>query len=188
MANLMSVFGSGAKTTPAAEATGNADDALPEGAAAPGAGPSTERSVMILGKTIAFKGELWAEEDVILLGRVEGKITHSASITVGMGGTVIGDICARFVTIKGTVEGDIEATESVMVTPTGCVFGDIAAPRVGVVEGARFTGSVRMTVAATTAAAAAPAAATKTGTAGSASPAASDALPAKAVDNIPEKG
>ncbi len=32
---------------------------------------------MVLGKTLSFKGELAADEDLLLMGRVEGTITHT---------------------------------------------------------------------------------------------------------------
>src|SRR5579859_3662341 len=103
--NIMSVFGSTARTEDATETSGAAD--VNPGGAAPGSVAAAERTVMILGKTVAFKGELWADEDLILLGRMEGIIIHTSAVTVGVGGTVIGDIEARFVTVKGTVEGNI---------------------------------------------------------------------------------
>ncbi|HVW70353.1 MAG TPA: polymer-forming cytoskeletal protein [Steroidobacteraceae bacterium] len=103
-----------------------------------------QRSVMVLGKTLSFKGELSAEEDLILFGRVEGSVKHTENLTIGVGGVVIGDVKARVITVKGTVEGDLEATESIVVSPTANVIGDLVAPRVSVVEGATFNGAVRM--------------------------------------------
>ncbi len=103
------------------------------------------RAVMTLGKTLTFKGELSADEDMVLLGRVEGSINHTESLTVGVGGVVIGDLRARVIVIKGTVEGDLEATESITVAPNANVQGDLIAPRVSVVEGAIYNGIVRMT-------------------------------------------
>jgi cytoskeletal protein CcmA (bactofilin family) len=64
---------------------------------------------------------------------------------VGAGGTVIGDILGKVIIVKGTVDGDLEATESITVSPTGNVLGDIIAPRVCILEGAQFNGSVKMT-------------------------------------------
>src|ERR1700722_16477785 len=58
-------------------------------AAVPGVSGTPLRSIMILGKTLSFKGELCADEDLLLLGRVEGTISHTASVTVGVGGVVI---------------------------------------------------------------------------------------------------
>jgi cytoskeletal protein CcmA (bactofilin family) len=100
--------------------------------------------MMTLGKTLFFKGELAADEDLLLLGRVEGSIVHTENLTIGNSGIVKGDLRARTVTVKGTVDGDIEASESVTVTPTANVMGDIVAPRVSIIEGAKFNGNVKM--------------------------------------------
>ncbi len=141
--NLMSVFGS-PSGKPATGETPAPVEADPS--AAPDGQNTTNRlPVMILGKTLVFKGELSADEDTILFGRVEGAINHTSSLTVGMGGTVIGDIHAKVIVIKGTVEGDLHATESITISPTANVNGDIAAPRVCIVEGAQFNGAVEMT-------------------------------------------
>ncbi|MEJ1960058.1 MAG: polymer-forming cytoskeletal protein [Gammaproteobacteria bacterium] len=145
--NLMSsVFGGGqsGKSAGAGDAVAEAD--VESSAAAPDSQSTANRlPVIILGKTLVFKGELSADEDVMLFGRVEGSIRHTGSLTVGAGGIVIGDIHAKAITIKGTVEGDLEATESVTISPTANVEGDIAAPRVCIVEGAQFNGAVEMT-------------------------------------------
>ena len=124
---------------------GGAGAADAEAAANPAAPVAPARSVMTLGKTLSFKGELSADEDMVLLGRVEGSIKHTESLTVGVGGVVIGDVRARVITVKGTVEGDLEATESIVIAPNANVVGDLMAPRVSVVEGALFNGSVHMT-------------------------------------------
>ena len=102
------------------------------------------RTVMIIGKTLVFKGELSADEDMILHGQLEGTLTHSESVTIGPSGMVVGDIHARHITIKGTVDGDLHATEAVVIAPSAHVTGDIIAPRVSIVEGAEFNGSVEM--------------------------------------------
>ena len=103
-----------------------------------------KQQVTTLGKTLFFKGTLFADEDMVLLGRVEGAIEHTGNLTVGVGGVVAGDVVARTVTIKGTVEGDIEASESVLVALGAVVKGDIKAPRISIVEGAEFNGAIVM--------------------------------------------
>jgi len=103
-----------------------------------------KQQVTTLGKTLFFKGTLFADEDMVLLGRVEGAIEHTGNLTVGVGGMVAGDVVARTVTIKGTVEGDIEASESVLVALGAVVKGDIKAPRISIVEGAEFNGAIVM--------------------------------------------
>jgi len=103
------------------------------------------KKVAVLGPTLRFKGELSAEEDFILQGRIEGSINHTQSVTIGTEGSVLGNIHARVITVDGTVEGDLHGTESVVVHETGKVVGNIFAPRVGIVEGALFNGRVEMT-------------------------------------------
>ena len=48
------------------------------------------------------------------------------------------------VTIDGSVEGDLHGSESVVVNATGRVSGNIFAPRVGLVDGALFSGRIDM--------------------------------------------
>src|SRR5215469_14020073 len=117
----------------------------PPGAAQPpGVNAEGAAKPSVLGKTLIFKGELSADEDLILQGRVEGSIHHTQSLTVGVDGVVIGDTHARSIVVEGTVEGDLRASVSVLVMATAKVRGNIAAPRVGIHEGANFNGSVDM--------------------------------------------
>jgi cytoskeletal protein CcmA (bactofilin family) len=106
----------------------------------------------VLGKTLVFKGELWADEDLVLQGRVEGSIHHEQSLTVGPDGVVIGNVQARTILVEGTVEGDLHGSASVVIAATATVRGNIVAPRVGIMEGANFNGAVEMTGAAAEAA------------------------------------
>lgn len=101
-------------------------------------------SVPVLGKTLLFRGELTAEEDVILQGRVEGSIRHARNLTIGTEGSVLGDIYASHLTVEGLVEGDLHCSEGVIVRATAQVRGNIFAPRVGIMEGATFNGRVEM--------------------------------------------
>ena len=98
----------------------------------------------VLGKTLVFKGELSADEDIILQGRVEGSIHHTQSVTIGVDGVVVGDTHARSIVVEGTVEGDLRGVVSVLIAATATVRGNISAPRVGIMEGANFNGSVDM--------------------------------------------
>ena len=101
-------------------------------------------SVPVLGKTLLFRGELTAEEDVILQGRVEGSIRHARNLTIGTDGSVLGDIYASHLTVEGLVEGDLHCSEGVIVRATAQVRGNIFAPRVGIMEGATFNGRIEM--------------------------------------------
>ena len=98
----------------------------------------------MLGPSLRFRGELSAQEDLIIQGSVEGSITHTQSLTVGTDGSMKGDIRARVIVIDGKVEGDLYATESVNIRATAKVKGNLFAPRVGITEGAFFQGQIEM--------------------------------------------
>jgi len=98
----------------------------------------------ILGPTLYFKGELSAEEDLLIQGRVEGSITHTQRLTVGAQGTVKADIKAALIVVEGTVDGDLHAERSVVVKDSATVCGNIHSPTVSIMEGANFTGSIDM--------------------------------------------
>ncbi len=98
----------------------------------------------VLGPTLRFRGELSAQEDLIVQGSVEGSITHTQSLTIGTDGSMQGDIRARVIVIDGKVEGDLYATESVSIRATAKVKGNVFAPRVAITEGAFFQGQIDM--------------------------------------------
>jgi cytoskeletal protein CcmA (bactofilin family) len=127
-----------AMNTPAA----NPRFAAPHPEHPPAQAPRSAASV--LGPTLRFKGELAADEDLLIQGQVEGSIEHSQSLTIGTEGGVKGNIRARTVIIDGSVEGDVHGIESVTVRETARVRGNIFAPRVGLADGAKFTGRIDM--------------------------------------------
>jgi cytoskeletal protein CcmA (bactofilin family) len=125
-----------------AEAKGAVAPALARQPAAPAATAPTKGSV--LGATLRFKGDLVADEDLVVQGQVEGSILHSRSLTIGADGGMKGDIRARRIVVEGTVVGDLYALECITVRATGKVRGSLYAPRVAIAEGAEFNGRVDM--------------------------------------------
>ena len=98
----------------------------------------------VLGPTLYFKGDLSAEEDLLIQGRVEGSITHTQRLTVGVQGTVKANIRAQLIVVEGTVEGDLQADKAIFVKETAKVVGNIYAPVVSILEGASFSGNIDM--------------------------------------------
>src|SRR3981189_1972514 len=107
---------------------------------------SASEGSSVLGPTLYFKGDLSAEEDLLIQGRVEGSITHTQRLTGGAQGTVKADIRAHLIIVEGTVDGDLQAEKSVFVKETAKVCGNIYSPTVSIVEGANFSGSIEMNV------------------------------------------
>ncbi len=101
----------------------------------------------VLGPTLRFKGELHADEELMIRGQIEGSITHSQRITVCPEGVVKASIKAQIIAVEGTVEGDLQAEKSVQIKESARLKGNVHAPSVSIVEGAQFNGGVVMDVA-----------------------------------------
>jgi cytoskeletal protein CcmA (bactofilin family) len=118
----------------------------PTGKTAPQPQATTDRSNMsVIGKTVFVKGELEAAEDMLVEGRLEGSIKHTANrLTVGVSGVVNADIDAKNLVIEGTVDGNIVGSESVVIRESAEVRGNIYTARICIADGAQFSGTVDM--------------------------------------------
>ena len=111
-----------------------------------------------IGKSISIKGDLTGNEDLVIEGKVEGKVElPNNQLTVGANGVVRAEISAKGVVVIGRVAGNVKGSERIEIQATGIVEGDVAAPKLVVAEGAVVNGSITMTKAAGAAAAPAPA-------------------------------
>ncbi|MEJ2299041.1 MAG: polymer-forming cytoskeletal protein [Woeseiaceae bacterium] len=104
-----------------------------------------KRTTSVIGPTLKFKGELSANEDLIIEGEIEGIIAHQEkNLTVGRDGRVKADIAARKVEIYGNVEGDVRGEEIVKIMKSAIVKGNIYCGRIVMEDGAQFSGSIEM--------------------------------------------
>jgi cytoskeletal protein CcmA (bactofilin family) len=104
------------------------------------------REHAVIGPTISLKGDLTGEEDLLIEGRVEGKIElRHHSVTVGKSGHIKADIYGKTITVEGTVEGNLYGEEQLIVRQSGTVRGNIVSPRVALEDGSNFKGSIDMT-------------------------------------------
>ena len=108
--------------------------------------PRVEASKTHIGKTMKVSGELFADEEVLIEGTVEGSITGNGRILVGRNGKVKADIVARGIIIRGLVNGNVKGHQKVEIEPDGELNGDIVSQRVVLAEGARFKGSIDMSL------------------------------------------
>jgi len=124
------------------------DDDRPEIASAPRIGhtpPVRSKDVSVIGPTLVFKGELSADEDLIIEGQIEGTIAHhKKNLTVGKQGRVKADIHASSVIIEGQLVGDIHSDGMVSLVKGADVKGNIFCARLVMEDGARFIGNIDM--------------------------------------------
>jgi cytoskeletal protein CcmA (bactofilin family) len=104
---------------------------------------ATER-MSILPPTMRFKGELSADEDLLIQGSIEGTIKHTQRVTIGKEGKIKASITANIIRVEGNVEGDLTAGNSVTLNQSGNLRGNIRAPSVSLIEGSKFNGSIDM--------------------------------------------
>jgi len=116
----------------------------------------------VIGVETRISGEIRGEEDLVIKGRVDGKIHLSHALTVEKGAIVQADVDVRNLVISGTLVGNMVASESVRLLATARVVGDLASPRVIMDAGAAYRGRVDMGDIETARAAVASHAATRT--------------------------
>ncbi len=105
---------------------------------------TTNERISVFGPTLRFKGELKAQEDIRIEGRIEGSIHHQQRIVVGAKGEVVATVNAAQIDVDGKVVGDMSAKKSIKVNQSAIVRGNIRAPSVSITEGANFNGGVTM--------------------------------------------
>ena len=97
------------------------------------------------GQTIVIKGEVSGDEDLVIAGRVEGRINLGGRVlTLAPGSHVDGDVVAGTVIVSGEVDGNVEATSRLEVRNTAAVEGHLKAPQLVIADGAQVTATVDM--------------------------------------------
>ena len=133
--------GTSAKTNPP---SARRHAAAAAGAMPPGA-TGERREPAVIGPSITIVGDVTGDEDLTILGRVEGKIDlPKHSVTVGQSGRVNADVQAKVVSVAGEVHGNLVASEQIVIRKTATMLGNLTAPRVGLEDGCCFRGSVEM--------------------------------------------
>lgn len=98
----------------------------------------------MIGPETRISGEVRGDEDLLVRGRIEGKIQLSQTLTVADGAVIQADVDVRVLITSGTVIGNIRASESVRLTDKARVIGDIISPRVVMEAGAAYRGRIDM--------------------------------------------
>jgi cytoskeletal protein CcmA (bactofilin family) len=110
-----------------------------------GFGGDMER-IAEIGASIVIKGDLTADENVVIAGRVQGTISvEKHSVTVRPGAELEADVDARVIVVGGQVKGTISAAETLELQRTAIVQGEIVAAAIRLDDGAVFNGKAQTT-------------------------------------------
>lgn len=107
--------------------------------------PMRSKNVSVIGPTLVFRGELSADEDLVIEGTIEGTIAHhKKNLMIGKKGRVTADIHASSVIVEGELNGDIHGDGLVSLANGSTVNGNIYCARLVMEDGARFNGNIEM--------------------------------------------
>ena len=107
--------------------------------------PAESGSRAVIGPSLDLQGELSGNEDLLIEGRVQGRIQlPQNAVTIGIKGRVSAQVLARMISIEGEVDGNLVAEELIVLKKSARVRGDLVAPRVVIEDGARFKGTIDM--------------------------------------------
>jgi len=111
---------------------------------APAAPAATGGQSSLIGNTLLIKGEVFSDDEILIDGKIQGKINVKNRVVIGKNGNVEADIEAREVIIKGKVTGNIKGGQRVEIVPAGILHGNINAPRVVIADSGVFEGNIEM--------------------------------------------
>lgn len=99
-----------------------------------------------IGSSVTVTGQVSGNQDLVVEGRIEGRIGLDSRLVVQPGGVLEAEIDVVEADIHGAVKGDLTVKKLVTLHPTARVMGNIAAGSVVLVQGAQFTGNIEMEV------------------------------------------
>jgi len=132
------------------------DQETKDGGTAPVTGPDTRqrsaapspagsgRGSSTIGKRVQIKGTVVSDEDLEIIGKVEGTIHARKALRVAPEADVKAVINGTEVLVEGTVNGDINASQTLVLGATAVLTGNIKTPTLQIREGAFFRGQVTM--------------------------------------------
>lgn len=134
---------SGQPAAPAYSETSKVETAMPESIRRDSNVTPSGQVQAIIGRSIVLKGEMSANEDLLIEGQFEGTVNlQDHCLTIGANGKVKAEIQARQVIILGSVNGNVNARDKIEVRKTGNVTGDLTSASIAIEEGAYFKGSI----------------------------------------------
>jgi len=110
----------------------------------PADAPRTPTGRGFLSSEVSIEGDLSFRDELLIDGKVNGKINATGTLIVGKNARVRGEVRVKSVTIQGTVEGNVFASERCVLESGATLRGDIDSPRLALDENASFLGRAKI--------------------------------------------
>ena len=101
-------------------------------------------TVTVISENSRLEGTITGQDQLVILGDVEGDINCEGMVWITSKGKVDGSIRALDVIIEGEVKGDIASTKLVEIKSEGSLIGNIKAAKFRLAPGCFFDGEVKM--------------------------------------------
>jgi|ERR1700693_1141633 cytoskeletal protein CcmA (bactofilin family) len=107
--------------------------------------PGTPTARGFLSSEVSIEGDLSFRNELLIDGKVNGKINATGTLIVGKSARIRGEVRVKSVTVQGTIEGNVFASERCVLEPGATLRGDIESPRLALDENASFLGRAKIT-------------------------------------------
>ena len=98
----------------------------------------------LLMEDTSVQGELVAESDIRIDGKVNGRITCKATLIIGQEGYVEGEITTENMRVAGKFKGNADVSGELRLEPSASIDGDLTVAALDVEDGAKLNGRVYM--------------------------------------------
>ncbi len=105
-------------------------------------GSKSSQGYSVIHDRLVIRGELDTDGTVRVEGRVEGPCHRVATLIVGAGGFVVGNVEAKDVVVAGQIQGNVQATGRLEIESGASVVGEVRAALMILREGATVHGKV----------------------------------------------
>ena len=104
----------------------------------------SESTETVIGPSVEVIGDFKGDGDILVEGRVKGKLKTKGGLHISQGAQCISSIDAHDAKIAGEVQGNIRVKESLEIESGAIIKGDIEAKTLSVMTGAVINGLITM--------------------------------------------
>jgi cytoskeletal protein CcmA (bactofilin family) len=101
-------------------------------------------TVNLIASSTKLNGDVVTESDIRIDGQLNGNLSTSGRLIVGVGGKIIGEVKCKAAEIEGVLEGKIQVTELLTLKSTSTYSGEVITGQLMIEPGSVFSGTCKM--------------------------------------------